>query len=304
MLVWVPMQPVAGALGGIDGVDIEVVNPDDGTALPPSVADVEFYVPPPFPRSPSVLALDQMPSLKLVQTLTAGIDLLRPRIRDGVRLCNARGVHDASTAEWVVAALLAVIREFGYFAVEQAAGRWATRYTGTLAGQTVLIVGYGSIGKAVEQRLAGFDATIVRVARTAREGVHPAAELPALLPHADAVILVAPVTAETTGMVNAEFLAAMREGAVLVNGARGTLVVTQDLCDALRSGRVRAALDVTDPEPLPAGHQLWTLPNVLITPHIAATTAYSALAAVGFIRDQLQRYVSGSPMANVITGEY
>jgi phosphoglycerate dehydrogenase-like enzyme len=304
MLVWVPLQPVAGALGGLDGVDIEVVNPDDGTPIPASVSEVEFYVPPPFPQQRSVAALDQMSRLKVVQTLTAGIDLLRPGIRDGVLLCNARGVHDASTAEWVVASLLAVIREFPYFAAEQAAGRWTTKFTGTLAGQIVLIVGYGSIGAAVERRLAGFDATIIRVARTARDGVHPSSELPALLPQADSVILLAPVTAETTGMVNAAFLASMRDGAVLVNGARGTLVVTDDLCDALRAGRVRAALDVTSPEPLPAAHPLWTLPNVLITPHIAATTGYSALAAVGFVRSQLERYVAGSPLANVITGEY
>jgi phosphoglycerate dehydrogenase-like enzyme len=304
MLIWVPLQPVAGALDGIDGVEVAVIDPDDGTTLPASAAKVEFYVPPLVPRGPAVAALDAMPELKVVQTLTAGIDLLRPHVPAEAVLCNARGVHDASTAEWVVAAILAALRQFRYFAAEQAAGRWSNRFTGSLAGTTVLIVGYGSIGAAVDRRLSGFDATVVRVARSAREGVHPAADLPGLLPQADVVIMLAPVTAETTGMVDAGFLAAMKDGALLVNGARGTLVVTDDLCAELRTGRLYAALDVTDPEPLPAGHPLWAMPNALITPHIAATTAYSALAALGFLRAQVERYLAGSPLVNVITGEY
>ncbi|HEX9032227.1 MAG TPA: 2-hydroxyacid dehydrogenase [Streptosporangiaceae bacterium] len=304
MLIWVPLQAVVSALDGLDGVEIEVVDPDDGTDLPASAAKVEFYVPPLFPRAPAVAALDAMPGLKVVQTLTAGIDVLRPHVPAGAVLCNARGVHDASTAEWVVAAILAALRQFPYFAAEQAAGRWSNRFTGSLAGRTVLIVGYGSIGAAVDQRLAGFDATIVRVARSAREGVHPIADLPGLLPQADVVVMLAPVTAATIGMVDAGFLAAMKDGALLVNVARGTLVVTDDLCAELRTGRLHAALDVTDPEPLPAGHPLWSMPNALITPHIAATTAVSALAVLGFLRAQVERYLTGTPLVNVITGEY
>lgn len=304
MLVWVPLQPVVGALDGIDGISVEVVAPDDGTELPGSAAEVEFYVPPLFPRPPAVAALARMPRLKVVQTLTAGIDLLRPHIPQGAVLCNARGVHDASTAEWVVAALLAAIRRFPHFAAEQAAGRWSTRYTGSLAGQTVLIVGYGSIGAAVDQRLSGFDARILRVARTARAGVHSVADLPVLLPQADVVILLAPVTAQTIGMVDAGFLAAMKDGAMLVNGARGTLVSTDDLCAELSTGRLHAALDVTDPEPLPASHPLWTMPNALITPHVAASTGFSALAALDFLRTQVLRYLADTPLVNVITGDY
>jgi phosphoglycerate dehydrogenase-like enzyme len=304
MLVWVPLEPVVGALDGLDGVKVEVVNPDDGADLPPSAAEVEFYVPPLFPRQPAVAALASMPSLKVVQTLTAGIDLLRPGVPAGAVLCNARGVHDASTAEWVVAASLAAIRQFPYFAAEQAAGRWSGRFTGSLAGQTVLIVGHGSIGRAVERRLTGFDAHILRVARSARDGVRSVAELPELLPQADVVIMLAPVTSATIGMVNAGFLAAMKDGALLVNGARGTLVVTDDLCAELSTGRLSAALDVTDPEPLPAGHPLWAMPNALITPHVAATTGYSALAALTFLREQVQRFLADTPLVNVITGEY
>ncbi|HUJ05507.1 MAG TPA: 2-hydroxyacid dehydrogenase [Streptosporangiaceae bacterium] len=304
MLVWVPLDAVAGALDGIAGAEVVVVDPDGGATLPPSAAEVEFYVPPLFPRPPAIAALSAMPRLKVVQTLTAGIDLLLPHVPAGAVLCNAHGIHDTSTAEWVVAATLASVREFGYYAAEQAAGRWSTRFTGVLAGQTVLIVGYGSIGEAVERRLAGFDVRILRVARTARDGVHPVADLPGLLPEADVVILLAPVTRDTVGLADARFLAAMKNGALLVNGARGALVVTDDLCAELASGRLRAALDVTAPEPLPPGHPLWTLQNALITPHAAATTWLSATAALGFLGAQLRRYLAGMPLQNVVTGEY
>ena len=165
MLVWVPLAPVAAALDGIDGITVEVVDPDSGGELPASAAEVEFYVPPLFPREPSIAALASMPRLRVVQTLTAGIDLLLPHLPPGATLCNAHGVHDASTAEWVVTAILAAVRKIPYFIAEQKAGRWSPAFARSLAGQTVLIVGYGSIGQAVERRLSGFDTTIVRVAR-------------------------------------------------------------------------------------------------------------------------------------------
>jgi phosphoglycerate dehydrogenase-like enzyme len=304
VLAWVPSDLVAQALGDLDQVEIEVVDPDAGAGLPASAERVEFYVPPFFPGSGAVRALASMPGLRVVQTMTAGVDLLRPHVPAGVLLCNARGVHDSSTAEWVVAAVLAARREFPGFAAEQADGRWSYRFTGALAGSTVLIVGYGSIGAAVERRLAGFEVTVQRVARTARPGVHPVANLADLLPGADVVILLAPVTAATIGMVDADFLAAMKDGALLVNAARGVLVRTDDLTAELTSGRLAAALDVTDPEPLPPGHPLWSLPNAFITPHVAASTSYSAMAAISFLRAQLERYRSGAPLANVITGAY
>ncbi len=306
MRIWVPTEEVADALVGLPGLMVELVNPDDGgqPGLPASAAEVEFYVPPFFPRPASIAAMRQMPRLRVVQTMTAGIDLLRPHIPDGAVLCNARGVHNAGTAEWVVAAILASIRRFPYFAAEQAAARWSFRFTSCLAGKTVLIVGYGSIGAAVERRLNGFDVTVRRVARRARDGVHPIDELPTLLPGAHVVVLLAPVTTETIGMVNAAFLARMKDGALFVNAARGSLVVTADLCDELRSGRLSAALDVTDPEPLGPDHPLWAMPNVLITPHVAGSTPVSGRSALTFVRDQVERFCQGKPLLNVITGEY
>jgi phosphoglycerate dehydrogenase-like enzyme len=303
VLIWVPTEPVADVLAGLAGATVEVVAPT-GSALPQSAARVEFYVPAFFPPPAAVTAMAQMPSLRVVQTLTAGFDRVRPHVPRGAVLCNARGAHDASTAEWVVGVAVAAFRQFPYFAVEQAAGRWSYRFTDSLAGKSVLIVGYGSIGQAVERRLAAFEVEIRRVARSARDGVSPASELPGLLPDADVVILLAPVTRETVGMVDAAFLARMKDGALLINAARGVLVVTDDLVAEVRTGRLSAAIDVTDPEPLPPGHALWALPNVLITPHIGASNPYSLEMANKLVRAQAERYIAGQPLVNVITAEY
>jgi phosphoglycerate dehydrogenase-like enzyme len=306
MLIWVPTAELAAALDGLPGARVEQVAPGGG-GLPASAADVEFYVPPFFPAPPAIEAMREMPRLSVVQAQTAGVDRLLGRLPEGVTLCNARGAHDASTAEWVVAAMLAALREFPHFATEQAAGEWSYHFTDCLAGKTVLIVGYGSIGAAVERRLAGFEVDVLRVARRARDGappVTPVSGVGDLLPAADVVVVLAPVTTETVGMVDAGFLARMKDGALLVNAARGSLVVTDALCDELRRGRLRAALDVTDPEPLPPGHPLWTMPGVFFTPHVAASTPVSAARTRALIRDQAERRVRGEPLMNVISGAY
>jgi phosphoglycerate dehydrogenase-like enzyme len=303
MLAWVPTEMVAGGLAEVSDLAVEVITPD-AARLPASAAEVEFYVPPFFPGTEAVAAMAQMPRLRVVQTLTAGFDRVRPYLPDWAVLCNARGVHDASTAEWVVCAILACVRGFPHFAAEQSAGRWSYQFTDCLAGKLILIVGYGSIGQAVERRLAGFDVRMRRVARSARDGISAVEELHGLLPEADVVVLLAPVTAETTGMADAAFLGHMKDGALLVNAARGALVVTADLVAELATGRLAAALDVTDPEPLPPDNPLWALPNVLITPHIAASTPASETAARDFVRAQIRRYLTGQPLANVITADY
>jgi phosphoglycerate dehydrogenase-like enzyme len=245
-----------------------------------------------------------MPRLKVVQTLTAGVDWLRPRLPPGVALCNARGAHDASTAEWVVAAMLGALRGFPAFTREQAAARWAYQGTDQLATKSVLIVGYGAIGAAVERRLAGFEVSVVRVARRPRPGVAGLDDLPGLLPAADVVALLVPATPETAGLVDGAFLAAMKDGALLVNAARGTVVDTAALVAEVASGRLRAALDVTDPEPLPPDHPLWTLPGVFITPHVAASTPVSRQRAARLVREQAEAHTRGEPLRNVINGAY
>ncbi|MFB9877092.1 2-hydroxyacid dehydrogenase [Planobispora siamensis] len=302
MKIWVPSKAAADVLSDLP--DVECVVYDGTGPVPEGVEEVEVWIPPLMPVGgiPEVLA--RMPKLRLLQTVTAGVEPYRPHLPRGVVLCNARGVHDAGTAEWAVGAMIAMLREFPDFVRAQDRGEWTYRHTGVLADATVLIVGYGSIGEALERRLAGFEVDVIRVARSARGNVHGQDELPDLLPRADAVVLLVPATPATTGLVDAGFLAAMKDGALLVNAARGGVVDTDALVAELRTGRITAALDVTDPEPLPADHPLWTAPGLLITPHVAGSTPASGRRMLRLLRSQLLRYLAGEPLKNVITGSY
>ena len=190
-------------------------------------------------------------------------------------------------------ATLAAQRGIPFFVREQDAGRWSFTTHRSLVGARVLIVGAGDIGRAIGRMLAGFDVELTFVARTAREGVRSTADLPELLPHADVVILIVPVTPETRGMVDARFLAAMPDGALLVNAARGVVVDTDALLAELTAGRLRAALDVTDPEPLPAGHPLWSAPGVLITPHVGGEVPQTGARTTATAVEQVTRDPGG-----------
>ncbi|MEU0481419.1 2-hydroxyacid dehydrogenase [Streptosporangium sp. NPDC006013] len=302
MKIWVPSKAAADVL--CDLPEVECVVYDGTEPVPEGAEQVEVWIPPltPVAGLPDLLA--RMTGLRLLQTVTAGVDAYRPHLAERVTLCNARGVHDAGTAEWAVGAMIAVLREFPGFVHAQRRGEWTYHHTGVLADSTVLIVGYGSIGEALERRLDGFEVDVVRVARTARPGVHGMDELPALLPAADVVVLLVPSTPETAGMVDAGFLAAMKDGGVLVNAARGPVVDTAALVAELGSGRILAALDVTDPEPLPEGHPLWSAPGVFITPHVAGSSPASVRRTLKLLRSQLLRYLAGEPLKNVITGSY
>ena len=244
--------------------------------------------------------LEALPRLQLVQLLSAGAEKFLGRLPEKVLLCNARGAPTPSTAEWTVAATLAAQRGIPFFVREQDAGRWSFTTHSSLVGARVLIVGAGDIGRAVGRMLAGFDVELTYVARTAREGVRAMAELPQLLPHADVVVLIVPVTPETTGMVDAAFLAAMPDGALLVNAARGVVVDTDALLAELTAGRLRAAVDVTDPEPLPAGHPLWSAPGLLLTPHVGGEVPRTGARATATAVDQIARVLAGEPLVNVV----
>jgi phosphoglycerate dehydrogenase-like enzyme len=217
-----------------------------------------------------------------------------------VTLCNAGGVHDASTAELAVTLTLAALRGVPGFVRGQDAHEWRFAQYDALADKTVLIVGYGGVGSAVERRLAGFEVEVLRVARHARDGVATLAELPALLPRADVVVLCAPLTDETRGLVDAGFLGLMRDGALLVNVSRGPVVRTDALLAELRAGRLRAALDVTDPEPPPVDHPLWTAPGLLISPHVGGNSTAFLPRAKRLIVAQLARYAAGEPLEHVV----
>jgi phosphoglycerate dehydrogenase-like enzyme len=250
---------------------------------------------------------DELPALKVVQSLSAGVDWLLPKVPMGIVVCRAVGVHDGPVSEWVVAAILAMQRRLPEFVEFQRRAEW-NRSTAEppaiddLDGHTVLIVGHGSIGRALAARLAPFGARVIGVARRARDDAQPVSALPDLLPMADVVVNLLPLTPETEHFVGATFLARMKAGALFVNAGRGKTVDTQALLDALRAGRIRAALDVTDPEPLPADHPLWHAPNVLITPHIAGAVARWQERGYRFAGEQIRRLASGRPLLGIEAG--
>ncbi len=300
--VWLPIPP-SGITGLPDGPHYH--HWDGEERFPGDPADLDFFVTP-YMKSAEVATAPLRAGARprVVQTLSAGVDDIVPLVPEGTTLCNARGVHEASTAELALALTLASLRGIPRFVQGQQAEKWYTGRYPALADRTVLIVGYGSIGSAIEDRLTPFECDVLRVARGARQvhrgTVHAIADLPGLLPRADVVILATPLTEDTRHLADAGFLARMKDGALLVNVSRGPVVETKALLTELESGRLRAALDVTDPEPLPAGHPLWHAPGLLISPHVGGNTSAFLPRAARLLRAQLRRFVAGEPLENVI----
>jgi phosphoglycerate dehydrogenase-like enzyme len=284
--------------------------------------EAEVWIPDPFaPR-----ALKTWPHLRgvrLVLSLLAGTEWIPTTVGPHVTICNAQGAHNVSTAEWTIAAILTALKQFPLFLDIQRSGNWRRRNEAStayaaisgdihphhppvmldeLTGKTVLLVGYGAIGKEIERMLAPFRVEMLRVARTLRTQpeVHAVSELKKLIPRADIIVLIVPYTPESHWLIGPEQMALMRQGTLLVNAARGAVVHTEALVAALDSGRIRAALDVTDPEPLPEGHSLWNCPNLLITPHVAASSPQFARRALQVAAAELRRYINGEPLHNVV----
>lgn len=294
---------------------VELVRIPDGLDEP---MEIEFWVMP-FGPKPAEAAAPWLRSVKVMQSVMAGVDWVGSWRPQGAMLCDGRGVLDVSTAEWVVAVMLGMVKRLPEHRDTQREHEWrgqpsmgsagelgARHYSvlsEDLAGRTVLIVGYGSIGAAIERRLQGFEVEVVRVARTAREGVHAISDLRVLLPAADVVVLQVPLTEETRGLIGREEIARMKPGALLINAARGKVVDTDALVEALEAERIKAALDVVEPEPLPSGHPLWSAPNVLITPHVAGSTPELIARGFKLVGEQLRRYVAGEALLNVVGEE-
>lgn len=293
-------------------------------AKPSAPMEIDFWIAP-------VLAKDAQPvapylrGVKVVQSVQAGVDWLRPLVPPGAILCDAQGVHNIATSEWVVTAILASLKFLPFYFNLQQQSKWVAREVAEahyesiyktkehiyppvlveeLAGKNVLIIGYGSIGKSIEDRLVAFGVDITRIARSARPGVEPISRLAELLPAADVVVLILPSTPETRHLIDAGAIARMKQGALLVNAARGSVVDTEALLQALNEGRIRAALDVTDPEPLPADHPLWKARNVFITPHLAGSSPLFMARAFDLAAAQIKRFVKGEPLVNVVDGLY
>lgn len=284
--------------------------------------EADVWIPDPYPTR-ALRTWPHLGGVRLVLSMMAGTEWIPNTVGPHVTICNAHGAHNVSTAEWTLAAILAMLKQFPLFLDMQRSANWRRRKEASaayaaisgdafayhppvmleeLTGKSVLLVGYGAIGKEIERMLAPFQVRLVRVARTARTQpvVHPAGGLNSLLPDADVVILILPYTAQTHGLMDRPQFAAMRQGALLVNAARGAIVNTDALVEALQAGRIRAALDVTDPEPLPEDHPLWSCPNLLITPHIGASSPQFAANALRVVAEELRRYMAGEPLRNVV----
>lgn len=284
--------------------DVEVLVWDGTGAAPGGVERIDLFVGRYNASPPAAGAFVQMGALRVVQLVSAGVEPWLPVVPDGVVLCNGRGVHGGSTAELAVAGMLAVLRELPRFAAAQAERRWDPADTGGLTGSRVLVLGAGDIGMRIAAATRIFDAEVTLVARTSRDGVRLLADLPALLPEHDVVAIAIPHTPETHGLVDGAFLAAMPDGALLVNIARGGIVDTDALLAELLAGRLRAFLDVTEPEPLPAEHPLWDAPNLLLTPHVGGGTRGWERRAYRLVREQILRLRDGVAMENQVTVGY
>lgn len=290
---------------GLKGANVYLWDATESELPPPEILELcEVYVPTYMSPRATLPITEYMPNLRLIQLMTAGVDAHRGKIPPGVTLCNAKGVHDASTAELAVGLILASKRGIPKFVRDAQIGKWESLHAQALADSKVLILGYGSIGRALEDRLIPFEVEIIRVARSERPGVHPITELESLLGEMDVVVVAVPLTESSAGLVDAKFLAQMKDGALLVNLARGPVVVTEDLVAELKTGRLAAALDVTDPEPLPPEHALWSLPNCLISPHVGGNTSAFFPRIEKLVRENLTRYQDGEPLLNVIDGDY
>jgi phosphoglycerate dehydrogenase-like enzyme len=284
--------------------------------------DIDVWIPGIF-SGPALRIWPHLRGVRLILALMAGTEWIPSMAGPHVTICNARGAHNISTAEWTISAILATLKYFPFYLDLQRTGEWKRRFEASaryaritgdarpifpqvgleeLTGKRVLLVGYGAIGKEIERMLAPFHVELVRVARTARTEplVHTVAELDSLLPQAEIVILILPSTRESHHLIGRSQLALMPQGALLVNAARGPIVDTNALIEALHAGRIRAALDVTDPEPLPEGHPLWNCPNLLLTPHVAGATPQFAPRALRIAADELRRYIAGEPLKNAV----
>ncbi|MCV7228861.1 2-hydroxyacid dehydrogenase [Mycolicibacterium komossense] len=298
--VLVPDDLGVKALSSTPG--IEAIRYVPGDPFPPEHLDATVVVVDYDHAKETGARFAELPGLRLLQTLNAGFDQWLPHLPAGVLLSNGRGAHGGSSAEWVVAALLAIYRDLPFFAQRQADGVWDPRETETLLGKRIVVLGAGDLAVNLAARLAPFEAEVTLAGRTARPGVVALTEVDTLLPEADAVVALLPNTETTRHIVDADFLARLRDGAIVVNAGRGALVDTDALLAELVAGRLRAALDVTDPEPLPAGHPLWSAPGLLLTPHIAGDTSGAWRRAYAVALHQIETFADGGTPPNLVAG--
>jgi phosphoglycerate dehydrogenase-like enzyme len=294
MRVWTQWSNLSAPEG------ITLLSPDNFPLDSSDLTQVDMYVPSYMGGANALSYAAKMPNLKILQMLNAGYDDAMAYLRPGLTLCNARGVHDASTAELAVGLAIASRRGFAEFIREQATGTWNHRRFPALSDSKVGIIGFGSIGKEVARKLSGFDVSITAFTQSGRDGTVKIDDLDKHLPQLDIVILILPLSDSSRHMFNAARLASMKDGALIVNVARGPIIETEALIKELNSRRIYAALDVTDPEPLPQGHPLWSAPNLIVVPHVGGNSGAFEPRGRALIESQLQLLAAGNPLEHVV----
>ena len=281
-----------------DGITLR--SPKDFPLDTSDLSEINFYVPSYMGGAAALSYAAKMPNLKVLQMPNAGYDDALAYVRPGLTLCNASGVHDASTAELAVGLALASRRGFPEFIRDQIAGTWDHRRFTSLSDSNIGVIGFGSIGKQVVKNLSGFDVNVTSFSKSGRDGSVKIEELDKHLPNLDIVILILPLTDESRHMFNKERLAKMKDGALIINVARGPIIKTDALIAELNSGRLFAALDVTDPEPLPAGHRLWSAKNLLLVPHVGGNSTAFEPRARRLVESQLALLADGKTLNNIV----
>ena len=300
LVVTVPNSFVSATLGEISN-DVDLVEWDMTGPSPLQRIDIVI---PPYLQSNEVLAnLDGL-DVGLVQSLTLGYDGVAEILPKNMTFANAASVHETSTAELTLALILASQRAIPDFVRAALAGKWAPVWRQSLADRTVLLVGYGGVGRAIEARLLPFETTILRLAQHERSDergrIYGRDALRELLPMADVVVVAVPLDESTNHLVDADFLSFMGDASLLVNVSRGAVADTDALLAVAQSGRIRVALDVTDPEPLPEGHPLFALENVLISPHVGGMSSAALPRMARLIHQQIERMQRGEEPLNVV----
>lgn len=293
-IVWTQWDDLDGPEG------FEMLNPKNAPLGSEKIKEVTFYVPTYMGGRNALLPILEMPNLKYIQLPNAGFDDALEFLKPDVTLCNARGVHDMSTAELALGLTISSLRGFSYFFKMQQAGTWEHQRMHSLAGKKVGLVGYGSIGKKFAEMIEPFEVDLVAFNRSGSEGARPISELDKYLPNLDVVVLILPANPESVKLFDSRRLSLMKDGALLVNVARGVIVDTEALINELSKKRIFAALDVTDPEPLPKDHPLWKADNLIIVPHVGGNSTAFEPRIRKLVKSQLALLAEGKLLENIV----
>ncbi|MGA0883715.1 MAG: 2-hydroxyacid dehydrogenase [Candidatus Nanopelagicales bacterium] len=293
-IVWTQWDDLTGPEG------FEMLNPKNAPLDSARIKDVTFYVPTYMGGRNALLPIQEMPTLKYIQLPNAGFDDALEFLKPNVTLCNAKGVHDMSTAELALGLTISSLRGFPHFYKMQSAGQWDHRRMHSLSGKKVGLVGYGSIGKKFAQMIEPFEVELTAFNRSGSDGAQPISQLDDYLPTLDVVVLILPANPESVKLFDSRRLGLMKDGALLVNVARGVIVDTDALIGELTKKRIFAALDVTDPEPLPKDHPLWKMENLTIVPHVGGNSTAFEPRIRKLVKSQLDLLAAGKEIENIV----